>query len=97
MAELGVPGTVQPCHHTTPQFGCAGCIESDRRAFAAKVYTAWKATFKLPKCPECGSVMAHYDFGADSKRVVAVIVCPRIDATEGVAMCGDQDQEIVIG
>ncbi len=84
------------CGHTVPAFGCVHCLHSDREAFAAKTYSDWKKTYRLPKCPSCGKPMLHYGFHSTKTEVIATVICSGHDK-EGVPTCEDEDREIVIG
>ena len=94
MSELGIPKPTS-CDHPAPVFGCSGCIDADRAAFAKKAYEAWKATYKLPKCPSCGEKMLHYGYNHTPTKVEAEVICSRFD-TDGAPTCEDEDMVLVI-
>lgn len=89
------PVPVKPPHeHQKPVFGCLGCINGDRDAFASKAYKEWKATFKLPSCKECGKPMLHYGYSYTPTAVKAEICCSAHDG-DGVPTCEDTVEFVI--
>ena len=86
---------IKPCGHAAPVFGCDGCIQSDREAWAERAYAEWKKTYRLPKCPGCGAAMIHYGKNTYPSKLEAIVICPGIDG-DGCATCEEHDITAVI-
>lgn len=86
--DLGTLVVYPPCEHAVPAFGCESCITKGREGFAREAYLAWKKTYRLPSCKECGTTMAHEGFDHTPSEVRAIIACkkPDCDGSEGVVI-----------
>lgn len=77
--DLGTLVVHPPCDHAVPAFGCESCITKGREGFAREAYLAWKKTYRLPACEDCGSTLAHEGFTHTPTEVRAILACKKRD------------------
>lgn len=99
MKELGVPRSVavpaggRPCGHAAPTFGCRACYEGDQDAARREAFTVWLATYKPPRCGDCGAPMVvDPEWYVKSGKLVATVFC----SSPADAYPCDEDLEVVI-